>query len=373
LRSLPSVRIRPASLLRDYGTGPRTFLAVGVLDPVSVEAVARSFAPTPEPDARNCRYRVSGILASMSKNQSSRHHYLPIAYQEQFCNHQGRLFRFDKLTGDTGEISPRWWYPKQLFFEWDRNNVRMGNIPKSLPETIYQQHDTLTSERLNALAIEPADERLLTQDRILGVLGFVSTLWVRSPQRDGLFAKRASDRLLFALSDNPSIAQDPERMVGIKDGVQVDRAFLAAGHFLKYIESGKAFEQPACSYVGQMDIPFIVLGDHPVLYRNTPTRNEDVFRNFVFPLSSRRLYWSTPDNIDWTGSTKTHAVAYNILAIEQATRYVSAWNLDMLKGFVDMWRKSRKPEVLDEYRTLLFSFPPGVILEDHLTTLRSTF
>lgn len=304
----------------------------------------------------------------MSQQQSIRHHYLPIAYQEQFCNHQGRLFRFDKLTGDTGEISPRWWYPKQLFFEWDRNNVRMGDIPRSLPETIYQQHDTLTAERLKALAIDIADERLLTQDRILGVLGFVSTQWVRSPQRDGLFAARAIDRLKYALSDNASIAQDPERMVGIMDGVQVDRAFLSAGHFLKYFESGKAFEQPAYSHVGQMDIPFLLLGDHPVVYRNKPAQHEDVFRNFVFPLSSQRLYWSVTENADWTGSSKTHAVAYNILAIEQASRYVVAWNRDLLKGFVDIWQKSRKQEVLDEHRELLFSFPPGVILEDHLIT-----
>ncbi len=72
MRNLPSARIRPGSLLRDYGTGPRTFLAVGVFDPVPVEAVARSFAPTPEPDARYCRYRVSGILASMSSYEPKR-------------------------------------------------------------------------------------------------------------------------------------------------------------------------------------------------------------------------------------------------------------------------------------------------------------
>lgn len=304
----------------------------------------------------------------MNSPDSHRHHYIPESFQANFCNPDGKLFRFDKKTG---KVERKAFSPKQLFFEWDRNTVKMGDIPASLPETIYQKNETLTAARLNALATEPTATGLLTQDRMLGALGFVSTQWVRSPQRDGLFAARAIDRLKYALSDNPSIAQDPERMVGIMDGVQVDRAFLSAGHFLKYFESGKAFEQPACSYVGQMDIPFLVLGDHPVLYRNAPTQNEDVFRNFVFPLSSRRLYWSTSENIDWTGSTKTHAVAYNILAIEQATRYVAAWNLDMLKGFVDIWRKSRTPKMLEEYLTLLFSFPPDVILEDHLSTATS--
>jgi len=116
-----------------------------------------------------------------------------------------------------------------------------------------------------------------------------------------------------------------------------------------------------------MDIPFIVLGDQPVIYRQPPKSNEDVFRNFVFPLSSRRLYWSIPEETTWTESTKTHAVAYNVLAIEQSQRYVAAWNVEVLRGFVEMWRKSRDPKVLEEYRELLFSFPPGVILENHLS------
>jgi len=301
----------------------------------------------------------------MSKPESSRHHYIPTSYQKHFANNQGRLFRFDKLKGDMGEVDPRWWYPSQLFFGWDRNNVRMGNLPQSLPESIYQKHDTLTIERLNALAIEPADERLLTQDRILGVVGFVSTLWVRSPQQDGLYARRAIDRLKYALSDNPSIAQDPARMIGIMDGVQVERAYLSAGHFLKYFESGQAFEQPAYYHVGQMDMPFIVLSDQPVVYRHQPKANVDVFRNFVVPLSCRRLFWSIPEDHSWTGSTKTHAAMYNILAIEQANRYVTAWNLDFLKQVVDIWKSSRSPSALAECRQELFSFPPKVIIEQH--------
>lgn len=300
----------------------------------------------------------------MAKAQSSRHHYIPIWYQKQFCNHQGRLFCFDKSTG---EICSKWRYPRQLFYGWDRNNVFMGDIPQSLPETIYQQHDTLVAERLNALAKEPVTQNLLTQDRILAALGFVAALWVRSPRRDGLFLDRAIKRLQYALFDNPSIGQDQAWMIGIMDGIQVERAFLPAGHFLRYFESGKAFDQPAYSHVHQMDIPFIVLGDQPVIYRQPPKSNEDVFRNFVFPLSSRRLYWSIPEETTWTESTKTHAVAYNVLAIEQSQRYVAAWNVEVLRGFVEMWRKSRDPKVLEEYRELLFSFPPGVILENHLS------
>ena len=299
---------------------------------------------------------------------SHRHHYIPESFQAHFSNSEGKLFRYDKKTGKVSHIG---FSPKQLFFEWNRNTVQMRDIPPSFPETIYQKNETLTAERLNALATEPTASSLLTQDRILGVLGFVATQWVRSPQRDSMFAAKAIERLQNALADNPSIREDPARMRGIMDGIQVERAFLSAGHFLNYIKTGNAFEQPAYSHVKQMDIPFLVLSDHPVIYRNKPKLNEDVFRNFVFPLSSQRLYWSIPENTDWTGSSKTHAVAYNILAIEEATRYVTAWNLDVLKGFVDIWRNCRKQKVLDEYRDLLFSFPPGVILEDHLSTATS--
>lgn len=296
----------------------------------------------------------------MAKPESNRHHYIPISYQAHFCNAQGRLFRFDKSTG---EISARWWYPKQLFFEWDRNNVRMGSIPESMPESIYRQQDGLCAERLSALATKPAVPGLITQDRILGVLGFVSSLWVRSPMRDSHFARAAIGRLQYALSDNPSIANDPERMIGIMDGIQVERAFLPAGAFLEHINSGKAFEQPAYSHVGQMDMPFILLTDQPVVYRNPPKENADVFRDFVLPLSSRRLYWSIPNNVTWEGSTKTHAAMYNILAIEQAQRYVAAWNLDFLKQVVKIWKGTRSPSALAECRQELFSFPPKVILE----------
>lgn len=301
----------------------------------------------------------------MNTPDSHRHHYKPESFQANFCNPDGKLYRFDKKTG---KVERKAFSPKQLFFEWDRNTVMMGDIPASLPETIYQKNETLTAPRLNALATEPTATGLLTQDRMLGALGFVAAQWVRSPQRDSHFAVKAFDRLKFALSDNPSIREDPACILGILDGIQLERSFLSAERFLQYFKSGKAFEQPAYSHVGQMDIPFLVLGDHPVIYLNTPKRNEDVFRNFVFPLSSQRLYWSIPENTHWTGSTKTHAVAYNILAFEQASRYVATWNLEFLKGFVGIWQNSRKQEALDEYRELLFSFPSGVILEDHLTT-----
>ena len=296
----------------------------------------------------------------MGHPESSKHHYIPTSYQAHFCNAEGKLFRFDKTTGT---ISSRWWYPSQLFFEWDRNNVRMGDIPKSLPETIYQKHETLTATRLNALAKEPVSGDLLTQDRMLGVIGFVAALWVRSPMRDRHFSIAAYKRLSYALSDDPTIANDPERMVGILDGIQVERAFLSSGAFLKYFESGQAFEQPAYSHVGQMDLPYIVLSDQPVVYRNQPKTNADVFRNFVVPLSRLRLFWSIPENHTWTGSTKTHAIMYNILAIEQAQRYVVAWNLEFLKQVVEIWKNSRSQSVLDECRQELFSFPPKIILE----------
>jgi hypothetical protein len=46
--------------------------ACGVSAPIAHAHPTRSFAPAPEPDARNCRCRVSGILASMSSIESKR-------------------------------------------------------------------------------------------------------------------------------------------------------------------------------------------------------------------------------------------------------------------------------------------------------------
>ncbi len=192
---------------------------------------------------------------------SSRHHYIPTSFQAHFTNDKGQLYRYDKIRD---EFSSRWWYPKQLFFERNRNNVRMGVIPESLPEAVYQQLDTHHAEIINALATEPVTQSLITQDRILGALVFVASLWVRSPRRDEHFARAAKSRLQYALTQEPDIANDPERAVGIMDGIQVERAFLPAGAFLNHIKTGQAFEQPAYSHVGQMDVPFIVLTDSPL-------------------------------------------------------------------------------------------------------------
>lgn len=69
-------------------------------------------------------------------SESKKHHYIPVFYIKNFCNEKGQIFVNDKSNEkDYENIKIK--YPKNIFFEWDRNNFEFDGEKNDAIEKMY--------------------------------------------------------------------------------------------------------------------------------------------------------------------------------------------------------------------------------------------
>ncbi|MBA0882460.1 DUF4238 domain-containing protein [Flavobacterium undicola] len=69
-------------------------------------------------------------------SESKKHHYIPVFYIKNFCNEKGQIFVNDKSNEkDYENIKIK--YPKNIFFEWNRNNFEFDGEKNDAIEKMY--------------------------------------------------------------------------------------------------------------------------------------------------------------------------------------------------------------------------------------------
>jgi hypothetical protein len=102
------------------------------------------------------------------------------------------------------------------------------------------------------------------------------------------------------------------------------------------------------------DEDIYVLSDNPILFKSPPSTHSEIGHNdFVFPVSSKRLYSSSKDALN-TFPTR-NAYLYNAAAIQQATNRVVSGNLEVLKNSVNLFKDLGKRNLLNEIPSFIFT------------------
>jgi hypothetical protein len=218
-------------------------------------------------------------------NISSRHHYLPRFYIKNFCNKEGSIFRYNKLEGNYNNFLKR--VPKNIFFEWDRNNYEVNGEISDIIEILYRKLEDKTAPYLEAL-VNPDNgfvQEISTETlRNLIYIGYM-TKW-RIPANDTLASEIHSkvsfnELNIFAKLNEYTVSLDD--LVNDDIGRELKRMILATSIFSNQDIYNKVFKNS-----------FIISFPHPLLatdnpFIELPLTNNDEVPSFIFPLSSNLL------------------------------------------------------------------------------------
>lgn len=287
----------------------------------------------------------------MASNLSSRHHYLPTYYSAGFTNSNGFLFIYDKQK-DT--LNDRPVPPKSIFYEWDRNTVDDKNgVPFSLIEdAFYSKVDSQISKIIIDLREKPISKGLLTPHYQGNLHYFMIDLYWRNPKIDGAFKRLLNEaKITFKSSLNTNEINE-QILKNDPSFLKMQRIGMASTTIDR---SGELPKTEVYYSIIELDkkIP-IVISDFPIVFEKTPSTFPDLhFLDYYLPISSSRI-WSQRKLRRTSPATNQMAAYFNILAFDQAKRYVGCSDYDALKSTIKSHQVIKDRNLIPECITKLF-------------------
>lgn len=272
--------------------------------------------------------------------KSSRHHYIPEFLIKGFTNEDGKIFIYDRKQ-DRILIKER--SPKSVFWEKDRNTMKIGDFKTSIiEESNYQSIDIRGSEAINFLRnINLKNDTFpIIYAHKLDI--FLLNLFWRIPNSD-----KAYDLIYDIL--NYDLPQKDKH----KEWLKKHQKPLTFQHTINQIQE-KNSETLHQFRIIEFDIENFILSDNPTLYEHEPEEHIDLDNfKYLFPISAKRGFIkSIKDNMkDFKPLERKHALIYNSLSIEQCKRYAVSGDFDLLKKSVELFRNFQSQH---EYREYLF-------------------
>lgn len=276
--------------------------------------------------------RKNNVFSTPPTKNSIRHHYIPQFFIEGFKNREGLLYIYDK---DKDKIikTPR--PPKSIFFEKDRNTIALTDKLESsiLEDSLYSQIDTESSKVVRYFRTEALKKIDFNTENTAQFQFFLITLFWRIPYTD--FASEE----LMERAEISSPVTDPELLRNDPTFKKIQRAFLANHHIKEIVNSGNKGKFSV--NVHKAPINLFVVGDNPLLFRNTPSVfSEFNTSDFLIAISSDRIYSST--NQVFENTSLKNWSNYNAAVIQQSTRYVSCGSYDFLKKSIEYYKELKK-------------------------------
>lgn len=259
---------------------------------------------------------------------SSNHHYIPQFLIKGFINEIGNLFVYDKAKD---KIITRPQYPKQVFFEKNRNSVEItdGKMSSIIEDSFYKKIDDEIAPYIKYLQEGNLKELDFSLEVMSMMTLFILTLFWRIPATDDI----VSD--LFRRSEIDSNGVDPERFRNDPTFLKMERGRLFHHTIDQIRQYGK--RTSASVNIHEYASPIILLGDNPIIFRRTPSSFEDLGEiDLLIAVSSNRIFSVTEKKLP--GLSFNKAISYNTNVILQSRRYVVASNLDTLEKAIKMFK-----------------------------------
>lgn len=266
----------------------------------------------------------------MSKKQESwRHHYIPIFYLKNFTKN-GRFFVFDKEIYDFPRNPHK--SPRQVCFEEDRNTLYLGKEKlrnTDLEDVTYQYLDSDMAQTLNELNNSTL-ENFKWRDELVGSLEhFISLLFWRIPTNDERFTnivqKSTSIEEFGILAVNNETGER-------EPGEQLHQLLLEDKKFHEAMK-------PVFSYTSMMkELPKSIdnwewrviywhgnnprlTSDNPLLFKDEVSEDSTILNKVILPLSADKTLIKL--NKDFGDDTNPYSAFFQDMAIfHSAKKYV---------------------------------------------------
>lgn len=275
--------------------------------------------------------------------KSSRHHYIPEFLIRGFTNEDGKVFLFDRRQD---KILTKERPPKSVFWEKDRNTMKVGDFKTSIiEEATYQPIDNGGSEAIKFLRNVNLknDEIPITYAYKLDI--FLLNLFWRIPNSD-----KAYD-LIYDILNYDLPEKDKQ-----KEWLKKHQKPIIFKHSINQVQENNSEVLHEFRFV-EFDRESFILSDNPTLYEREPEKHIDLDNfQYLFPISGKRGFIkSIKGNIEeFKRLERKHALVYNFLSIAQCKRYAVSGDFELLKKSVELFRNFQSQQKVIDYREYLF-------------------
>jgi hypothetical protein len=286
------------------------------------------------------------------KNNSKKHHYLPVFYLKGFANSEGKLFVYNKLTDTILENID----PSSIFFEKNLNNFfHEGKSVLSLEDDFFNEHDSRASIFLRNYL---ADKLIFSEEESVEyqyqLTWFLINLFWRIPNSNKHFeeiiARDGIHHKYFQIVNSSTNEAAPQHVI---DEIQHDVlnrkenrkvfklvypfASLQSGEVKRIMERSKDY-----SIFGNYSL---ITGDNPFVSTSRTPNIDNVLGEFLFPFSYNRLLVAADKTPKFVNM---HLLMnLNITILHQSQRFVCSHDLENLKYMVRFYKIYRVENLLD--------------------------
>lgn len=291
-------------------------------------------------------------------SKSSRHHFIPKFYLENFANSDNHFFVYDKEKPN--KIFRK--SPKQVCYESNRNSFfGKDNIPSPyLEEKTYSHFDNIHAPIFKNLRFDIVDENYWTKKNVQTIELFIPFLFWRNPVNDHLFEnfinqlnKLEDLNLVIYDGSTNKIIDDVEfhRKIldnsDFKKGARINTAIETFNH---KTDRFKELEWRVYDYNGFGNF---LTSDNPLLFKKPFMELSDLRGDLIFPISSSRSFIRIDEN---RKNSFPQPGLQNFLMIKNAQRFVISGDKEYLELIISEYEKLLKIGSLDNLLKNLWEF-----------------
>ena len=274
------------------------------------------------------------------QEESSRHHYIPKFYINEFLNEEKKLFVYYKKQD---EIKTRSYPSKSIFFEWDRNTITIKNKETSELETFYSGIDSFCAPEIIKLRENENKNGILNVEGVSMVKYFMLNLLWRIPFTDKVFEELHKETKINIIDRKTGQYIEPEKEMldffKSKDHEKLARSKYVNQMILETIKNGSLDNDKFQAQLFGFGNDYFLLGDNPIVFYDTPKTFKDLMsEQYIIPISSKRIFCSRTNSELKLSQLQIDLI--NAVIILQSENYIASPNIDYLRGAVQFFKET---------------------------------
>lgn len=298
------------------------------------------------------RVNLDKMLNALMRS-SSRHHFIPQHYIRGFTNASGLLYVYD-IKKDEIKRNPIG--PNGIFFEKDLHSIEIGGIKTSILEDVLMGNsDTMFAKCIRDLRESEAKTVLNSQTTTGMASAFVVDLFWRNPCTNEAF-EDLYERSEIKFTDKKTGREIKDEEMALKHKADpVNRKLARSTMTLTAINQvlSKKPGKDLTAKLWEYHSPCIILGDNPIIFRQTPSTQEDLFlMDYFLPISSTRLFANHSNR--GLGFTQKDCHFLNAVIIAQSSELVCSGCLETLHTSVKLYHGLKKRNMLESVKEARF-------------------
>lgn len=292
----------------------------------------------------------------MSNRLSKRHHYIPEFQLRRFTNEDGLLHVFNKQTWAFHTSGPR--FPRQVFFEWNRNLFEVHGKKDDYIEGLYSRIDNDLARSYNRVINDLGNTKTHIYDLFEIILLTGLTYW-RMPRTDTEIKKfidysKIEDLYMNIYDENRLIPYSHESYQLMVELDHFSQAFRMIKPIVDYLKADVAriFKDWFISS-STSDVQLHLIGDNPIILKTD--EGDNIFETeLIFPLTKgKTLYYNKGKKI--LELAPEHTVLVDVLLFIQCETYVAGPNKNYIASIAKIAQEHNTETKVNQLKEEVFN------------------